>query len=121
MLEATGLPVPLPQSIRALIDTGASISGVDPSVLSALGLTPTGNADIVSTTSGAAGVSVPTYDVCIGIYAARQGDLHFVSETIQVTATHLTGRGFQALIGTDVLKKCILHYNGADEFFTLAY
>ena len=66
-------------------------------------------------------MAVPTYDVCIGIYAARQGDLHFISDTIQVTATDLAGRGFQALIGTDILAKCILHYNGADGFFTLAY
>ena len=121
MLEAVGQPVPDAQTIQALIDTGASISGVDPTILSALGLTPTGETEIVSTTTGAAGVRVPSYDVCIGIYAARAGDLHFISETIQVTATNLAGRGFQALIGTDVLRKCILHYNGADGIFTLAY
>ena len=121
MLRSTNLSVPDPQRISALIDTGASISGVDPTVLSALSLTPTGTADVVSTTSGSAGVTVPTYDVCIGIYAAREGDLHFVSDTIQVTAVDMSSRGFKALIGTDVLSKCILHYNGADGFFTLAY
>jgi hypothetical protein len=121
MLQAIGQPVPEGQAIQALIDTGANISGVSPSVLSALGLAPTGQADIVSTTSGAAGISVPTYDVCIGIFAARQGDLHFISDTVQVTATDLSSRGFDALIGTDVLGKCVLHYNGADGIFTLAY
>jgi hypothetical protein len=121
MLKAAGLTIPTAQAIDALIDTGASISGVVPSVLTALGLTPTGNTEIFSTTTGAAPISVPTYDVCIGIYAIRQGDLHFISETVQVTATNLASRGFQALIGTDVLRKCVLHYNGADGHFTLAY
>lgn len=119
MLTDTGQPVPDPQTINALIDTGASISGVDPTILSALGFSPTGEAEIFSTT--ASGVAVPTYDVCIGIYATRQGDVHFLSDTIQVTATNLASRGFQALIGTDILCKCILHYNGADGHFTLAY
>lgn len=121
MLTDAGQPLPDPQSINALIDTGASISGVDPTVLMALGLSPTGQTQLLSSTSGPAGVSVPTYDVCIGIYAARPGDLHHISDTIQVIATDLTGRAFKALIGTDVLSKCIFHYNGADGFFTLAY
>jgi hypothetical protein len=121
MLTDLQQAIPDPQTIDALIDTGASISGVDPTVLTALGLSPTGEAEVLSTTSGAAGVSVPTYDVCIGIYALRQGDLHFISGTVQVTATDLGSRSFKALIGTDVLSKCILHYNGADGFFTLAY
>jgi hypothetical protein len=121
MLTAIGQQVPDPQPIRALIDTGASISGVDPTVLAALGLSPRGQADVISTTSGASPISVPTYDVCIGIYAARHGDLHFISDTVQVTATDLSARGFDALIGTDILCKCILHYNGADGFFTLGW
>jgi hypothetical protein len=121
MLQDSGQPIPPPQMLRALIDTGASISGVDPSVLAALGLTPTGEADIHTPSTGGTPVHTATYDVCIGILAAREGDLHFISETIQVAATPLEAQGFQALIGTDVLRKCILHYNGADGFFTLAY
>jgi len=121
MLASAGQTIPTPQTIQALIDTGASISGVDPTILSALGLTPTGTAEVVSATSAGAGVSVPTYDVRIGIFAARQGDLHFISEAVQVTATSFASSGYQALIGTDILSKCILHYNGADGHFTLAY
>lgn len=121
MLTEAGQALPDGQSIDALIDTGASISGVDPTILAALCLSPTGQTQILSASSGAVGVSVPTYDVCIGIYAARPGDLHHISDTIRVTATDLSSRPFKALIGTDVLSKCILHYNGADALFTLAY
>jgi hypothetical protein len=120
-LQDAGQDVPAPQMIRALIDTGASISGVDPTVLTALGLTQTGEAEIHTPSTRGVAVTTPTYDVRIAIIAGRAGDLHFISETIQVTATDLSPQGFQTLIGTDVLRSCILHYNGADGHFTLAY
>jgi hypothetical protein len=107
--------------IRALIDTGASISGVDPAALKALGLSQTGEAEIHTPSTKGVAVTTPTYDVKIAILAGRPGDLHFISDTIQVTATELTPQGFQVLIGRDILKSCILHYNGADEYFTVSY
>jgi hypothetical protein len=57
----------------------------------------------------------------MAILAGRAGDLHFISETIEVTATNLSKHPFKVLIGTDILKSCTLHYNGADEHFTLSY
>ena len=115
-----GQVVPQPQRISALLDTGASISAVDPNVLAALGLTATGKAEIHTPSTQGVPVLYDTYDVCIGILAARAGDTHFVSDTIQVAASILSG-GMQALIGTDVLAKCILTYNGAYSCFTLAW
>jgi hypothetical protein len=120
-LEDAGQAVPPPQLVRALIDTGASISGVDPSVLLALGLSPTGEAEIHTPTTGAVPARTPTYDVRIGILAGRPGDLHFISETIQVTSTELSSQGFLVLIGRDILANCILYFNGADGVFSLCY
>jgi hypothetical protein len=120
-LQDAGLEVPTAQIVRALIDTGASISGVDPSVLTALGLTPTGEAEIHTPSTGGVPVKTPTYDVRIAILAGRPGDLHFISETIQVTSTDLTAQGLQVLIGRDILKSCILHFNGSDSVFSLCY
>lgn len=120
-LQDAGQEIPAPQMIRALIDTGAGISGVDPTVLKALGLTQTGEAEIHTPSTKGIAVTTPTYDVKIAIPAGRPGDLHFISETIQVTATDLSVQGLQALIGRDILKSCILHYNGADELFTISY
>ena len=120
-LESSGLPVPDPQRIVALIDTGASISGVDPSVLTALNLSATGEADIHTPSTQGSPARSSTYDVQIGIYAGRPGDLHFISDTIQVTSPILANQGIKALIGRDILKSCILVYDGADGFITLAY
>ena len=119
-LEAANLPVPPAQRILALLDTGASISAVDPNALAALGLTATGKAEIHTPSTQGVPVLTDTFDVSVGIFAARQGDLHFISDTVQVTASTLGG-GIQALIGTDILKQCILTYNGADDCFTLAW
>ena len=120
-LHHANLQVPAPQIVRALIDTGASMSGVDPSVLVALGLSPTGEADIHTPSTGGIPVSTPTYDVRIAIVSGRSGDSHFVSETIQVVSTELTAQGLQVLIGTDILESFILHYNGAEKVFSLCY
>jgi len=120
-LQKENLTVPDPQMIRALIDTGASISAIERKVLENLGLQQTGEAEINTPSTGATPVKIPTYDVKIAILAGRKGDLHFISETVQVTGSDLTQFGFGALIGTDILKKCVFHYNGADGHFTLAY
>lgn len=119
-LKAEGQSVPNAIKIRALIDTGASISAVDPEVLTTLALTQTGEADIHTPSTGGTPVQRPTYDVVIGIYAGRPGDLHFISDTVQVTGSELKHHGFNALIGTDILRKCILYYNG-DGYFSLSY
>ena len=51
-LLAANEPVPEIQVIRALIDTGASFTSIDPAVLAALNLTPTGTIDIVTPSTG---------------------------------------------------------------------
>jgi hypothetical protein len=120
-LQQLGQPIPPPQMIRALIDTGASISAVEPSVLTALGLTPTGEMEIHTPSTGGVPVKTPTYDVRLAILSGRPGDTHFISDTVQITASSLAVQGIQALIGRDILARCILFYNGADSMFTLSY
>jgi hypothetical protein len=121
-LEKAGQAVPEPQRVYALLDTGASCSAVDQSALDALGLTPTGEAEILTPSTGHIPQKTSTYDVQIGIFAGRPGDPHYLSAPIEVMASDLfAGQGIHVLIGRDILANCILQYNGADEIFTLAY
>ncbi len=76
---------------------------------------------ILTPSTGAVPAPAATYDVVIGIFAGRPNDTHFVSDTLQVTSNDFSNFGFQALIGRDILSRCIFHYNGADGVFTLAY
>src|SRR5208283_5202594 len=77
-LEEARRPVPDPQRITALLDTGASISAVDPSVLTALGLSPTGELELHTPSTHGTPVRADTYDVSIAILAGRVGDVHFI-------------------------------------------
>jgi len=121
-LKKAGKEVPDLQKILALLDTGASCSAIDQSVLDPLDLTPTGEAEILTPSAGKIPQKTLTYDVVIGIFAGRQGDLHYISDALQVIASDLfEAQGIHALIGRDVLSQCIFHYNGADGQFTLAY
>jgi hypothetical protein len=121
-LEAAGSPVPPLVQVRALLDTGASCSAVDQEILDSLGLVPTGEAELLTPSTGRTPQRAFTYDVQVGIFAGRPGDLHFISDTVQVMASDLyVGQEIHMLIGRDILARCILNYNGADGIFTLAY
>lgn len=121
-LEAAGIPVPPWVPISALLDTGASCRAVDPSCLDALGLTPTGEMEILTPSTGRTPQKAFTYDVRIGIFAGRQGDLHYLSETLQVMSSDLfAGQGIHVLMGRDILAHCFFAFNGADGLFTLAF
>ena len=122
ILEEDKSPLPPPQMIRALIDTGASHTCVDPVVLVALGLTATGKTDVVTPTTGVKAVPCDTYDVGFAILAGKPGESHLVFPTWKVSSMELfEAQGIHALIGRDILSRCILNYNGSQNIFTIAY
>ena len=51
-LRKVGQPVPAAVRVRGLIDTGASLTAIDPTVLQALNLTPTGAVGVLTPTTG---------------------------------------------------------------------
>jgi len=120
-LTAAGQPVPSPVPIRALVDTGASCTCVDASVLAALGLTPTGSTQMMTPSTGATPHEALQYDVALAIPAAPPNPQPFYKHTLPVVGSELSIQGIDALIGRDILKDCLLTYNGVVGFFTLAF
>lgn len=119
-LTAAAQPIPQAQNIRALIDTGASHTCVDPMVFAALGLQPTGSTPMLTPSTGATPVDADTYDVGILIPNGTQQGL--IIPNMPVSASELfQAQGFHALLGRDILERCVLTYNGAMALFTLAY
>ncbi len=120
-LEEAGQPVPSPQPIRALVDTGASCTCVDPSILQALSLSPTAEVPAHVASDRDEPEFLEQYDVGIAIPGARSHHHPLVHPTVPVLSSKLSIQGIQALIGRDILANCVLIYNGTTNFFTLAF
>jgi predicted aspartyl protease len=121
-LQRKNIDVPGPQIIRVLVDTGASFTSVDPSVLIALGITPTGTIDIVTPSTGKGMHTAETYDVDFAIGGAKLEDQPLRLTNLRVAACELYfNQGIHALVGRDILRRCVLHYNGDLGMFTLAF
>lgn len=120
-LAAQSQAVPNPVPIFALIDTGASNTCVDPSVLAQLDLTPTGQVSVNTPSTGSAPVVTDQYDVSIFIPGALETHPPLTRQNVGVILSELVPQGIHALIGRDVLAECLLTYNGPSGTFTLSY
>jgi predicted aspartyl protease len=120
-LEAANEPIPAPLYIRALIDTGASFTSIDPAVLAGLTLTPTGTIEIVTPSTGENTHTADTYDVDFTIHASME-EIPLSISNLRIASCDLFLRqGIHALIGRDILSRCMFHYNGEAGFFSLAF
>lgn len=118
-LKAAGTQPPNPVPIQGLVDTGASTTCVDPSVLTALGIQPTGMSNVC--TAGASKMPMAQYDIGL-IIVARPSQSPLIEPNLPVFgASLLQAQGFHALIGRDVLSKCLMTYDGLSGFFSVAY
>jgi hypothetical protein len=71
--------------------------------------------------TGATPVPVDTYDISLIIYATAQ-HAPLVHHTIPVICSELlAAQGIHALIGRDILKSCLLTYDGMAGLFSLAF
>ena len=117
-LELSGETPPRPVAVRAMIDTGATRTNVQKSVLEMLGLDPVG-AELVHTASTAATPKeVGAYAVQLFLPAVSNGQI--ASDLRVLEAEDLSSLGVEVLLGLDVLEKCLLFYNGPAGQFTIA-
>jgi len=111
--------------IRAIIDTGAAMTFLDPSVLQALELEPVGSVPINTPSTGLRPHFANQYFVDIKI--AGPGDpgtieRSYCARNVAVAESELfLVWGIQALIGRNALQNCLFSYNGVLGVFTLAY
>ena len=120
-LNKAGLAIPPSQTIKALVDTGASCTCIDPTVLEPLNLAPTGTVSAHTPSTGSTPAVMNQFDVGMVIYGATADHPPFHLPTVAVMETPLRGQGFDALLGRDILSNCLLVYNGTLGRFTLAF
>ncbi len=117
-LHGANQPVPPPVQIRALIDTGASCTCIDPSVPQRLGLAPTGASLRHTPSTGVQPHVANQYDVSLVLLHPK---LNLTIQTVPVAESQLAIQGIQGLLGRDVLKNCLFIYDGQVGLFTLAF
>lgn len=121
-LEEAGKAVPNSVPVQALVDTGASCTCVDPSVLEKLGLQPTGSVQVHTPSSGSNPDQHDQFDIGLLIPGSDRSHLPLHLDAVSVVAAELlANQGFEVLIGRDILSDCILIYNGPVGVFTMAF
>jgi hypothetical protein len=119
-LVLAGKPTPQPIVVKALVDTGASNTVVDQSVITALGLAPRRIAKTITPTTGAAPHKCYTYDVSIHVPLGTATSL-FSKMAWEVTCLDLKHQGFEVILGRDVLAEGIFVYDGKAGTFAMAF
>lgn len=118
-LKKAGQPVPKAMTVRALIDTGARCTNIDPTILKALSVPSTGTVPChtPSTKSGQPHIA-NQFDVSLVLIHPLLSRTFFA---IPVIESELCHQGFQVLLGRDVLAFCLLTYDGQSQTATLAF
>jgi hypothetical protein len=121
LLEKHQFAVSAPVHIRALIDTGANISGFSPRLFRELDVTPVTTISVLTpSTSSSAPHECNLYDVSLSLVA--NGAAHPFSDIRVMEADcWLPDEGVEALIGMDILCRCFFQLRGPDRQFTLAF
>ncbi|HVZ17519.1 MAG TPA: retropepsin-like aspartic protease [Terriglobales bacterium] len=105
LAELQGSPLPPPLKISALIDTGASITVINPKLAETRKLQQTGSVQL-----SAAG-NQGKYPVYVASLSFPGQELRSF-EIIQVVGCQLPQQPISCLIGRDVLRRWLLTYNG---------
>lgn len=120
-LAKAGREIPPVSSIRALVDTGASCTCIDPSVVAALDLPARGTVPVHTPCTGSTPHIADEYEVSLVLPGAGTHHVPLTIDAVPVIASDLAVQGIHAIIGRDVLQDCILIYNGTVGEFTLAF
>jgi hypothetical protein len=121
LLTSQNQPIPAPVTGWALIDTGATFSGIHEGTATQLGIATVGQIP-----SGTAAGQVMRNQYPVRFVFPGVGGGGFSVDVIRATGVDLAGQQmngipYQALIGRDVLAGCVFTYNGTAGLWTLSW
>ncbi len=117
LLTTQNKTIPSPKAGYALIDTGATRSGVDHSIITELGVQPVG----VAKTLTAGGEVEQNLFPAHFRFPGENIDIDFSSVLgVNLKGQHVNGQPIIALLGRDILSRFVFIYNGPGGFFSIA-
>ena len=122
-MQSVNIKPKIIEKIPALIDTGASVTGVDLDYLKKLGYPPIGVAEL-ATPSGVTKTQVYMVRIVMPSRAAAgfpQNVPRIIIDNVRVIGVRLGTQKYKALLGRDILSRLILVYNGPQALITLGY
>lgn len=109
--------IPSPKAGYALIDTGATRSGVDHSIITEMGVQPVGIAKILTAGGGVEQNLFPAHFR----FPGENIEIDFSSVLgVNLKGQNVNGHPIIVLLGRDILSKFIFIYNGPGGFFSIA-
>ena len=118
-LTLAGIKIPPPQVARFLIDTGASGTLIDPSILQPLGIPVSGTGSMMTPSTGGTPHPCNLFDVSL-LVPHGQNSYHMLTPCVPAIESVLSHQGIDGLLGRDVLQSCLFRYNGTSSFYILA-
>jgi hypothetical protein len=128
VLQSQNLPFPNAFFGKGLIDSGASCTVIDKTIVTALSLNPTGQTQMHTPSTGTTPVPCNQYDVSVWFLnqnppglTNQQAQIHPIHFILPVIDSDFSTQNFDALIGRDILSKCQFTYLGPTGRFTMVY
>lgn len=118
LLSSQNKPIPSPKPGLSLIDTGASRTCVELTILSGLGINPIGIGN-VGTASGTTPCQL--FPARLSFPALRLSVDFGSVLSVNLQGQTIDGNPLIALIGRDILSRGLFIYSGNGGFFTLAF
>lgn len=123
-LRQAGRAIPEPVKMRALLDTGADVTCIDKHVLAPLVARGLPFTRFVYSNVPALGGLLPSLEYDVGLtipHPTGQPRSSLRVRAIAIIEKPLGALGYQAVIGRDVLDRCLFIYDGPSKSFTLGY
>jgi predicted aspartyl protease len=118
-LHRSGQPIPKPVTGRALVDTGATPTCIDPGIAARLGLKPIGTSQVHTPSTQGVAFTCNVYDVSLVIPTSPGSPFRIM--TLAAFESSLTPQGIDVLIGRDVLEHATMFYDGPNGRMTMSF
>ena len=120
-LTQAGQPIPPPVVAKLVVDTGASLTSIDTTILAQLALPPTGKVAIHTPSTQGKPHPADQFDVSIVLYGVSTNILVYNVVALPVIDGSFKAQGIDGLLGRDILAASRLTYAGPDGMYLMSF